>query len=230
MAPHTVPPEHRNADSYTSTVIHDMLPEVSSRAEFCDVFCEKGVFSIEQSRRILTEAKKRGMALKIHADELSMSGGAELAAELEATSAEHLLHASDKGLKGMAEKGVIAVLLPAVPMSLLSTRYADARRIIELGVPVALGTDFNPNCWVESMQSVISLACYQMRMKPEEAISASTINAAYAVNRGNLIGSLEPGKKADIIILNAPNYIHIPYRMDGNLVRTVIKNGNVVVH
>jgi imidazolonepropionase len=155
--------------------------------------------------------------------------GAELAAEVEAVSAEHLLFTSNAGLKAMAKKHVIAVLLPAAAFSLMLSRYANARKMIEIGVAVALGSDFNPSCWVENQQTIIALACRQMKMTPAEAITAVTINAAHAINRAHEIGSLEPGKKADILTLDVPNHKFIGYRFGTNLVNKVIKEGKLVV-
>ncbi|MEM3578728.1 MAG: imidazolonepropionase [Candidatus Bathyarchaeia archaeon] len=232
MGAHAVPVEYKNnPEDYVKLVVEEMIPKVAEKelAEFCDVFCEKGVFTLEQSRRILEASKVHGLKPKIHADEMNALGGAELAARVEAVSAEHLLYASDEGLKSMAEKGVIAVLLPAAAFSLMAGRYADARKMIEYGVPVALGTDFNPSCWVENQQLVIAFACYLMKMTPAEAITAATINAAHAVGKAHEIGSLEVGKKADIIVLNAPNHVFLGYRFGVNLVDKVIKNGRLVV-
>ncbi|MEM2354770.1 MAG: imidazolonepropionase [Candidatus Bathyarchaeia archaeon] len=232
MGAHAIPNEYRsNPEDYVKLVVEDMIPKVAERklAEFCDVFCEKDVFTIEQSRRILEAGKAQGLKPKIHADEMSSFGGAELAAHVGAVSAEHLLYASDGGLKAMAEKGVIAVLLPAAAFSLMAGRYADARKMIEYGVPVALGTDFNPSCWIENQQLVIAFACHFMRMTPAEAITAATINAAHAIGRAHEVGSIEVGKKADIIVLNIPNHMFLGYRFGVNLVDKVIKNGRLVV-
>lgn len=232
MGAHAIPAEYKSAPSdYVNIVVEEMLPAVADKklAEFCDVFCERGVFSLEQSKRILLAGKNYGLAPKIHADEMSMCGGTELAAEVEAVSAEHLLYASDEGIKAMANKGVIAVLLPAASFSLMSGRHADARKMIESGVPVALGTDFNPSCWVENMQLVTAFACYFLRLTPAEAITAATINAAHAIRRAHEIGSLEVGKKADVVVLDVPNHKFIGYRFGANLVDKVIKNGRLVV-
>ncbi len=225
---HATPPEH-SADSYVDLIVNEMLPKVSGMARFCDVFCEKDVFSIEQSRRILDEAKKYGMKLKIHADEMYDTGSAALAAEVGATSAEHLLHASDDGIKRMAEKHVTATLLPAVPIYMVSDQYAPAKKMIDAGVPVAIATDSCPNCPIESMQLAMQLASLKMRMTPAEVISASTINAAYAIGKEEKIGSLEVGKQADILIMDAPNHGFIPYQLGANYVEKVIKKGKVVV-
>jgi imidazolonepropionase len=232
MGAHAIPVEYRHAPSdYVNVIVEEMIPAVAEKrlAEFCDVFCEKGVFTLEQSKRILMAGKNLGLTPKIHADEMSMCGGTELAAEVGAVSAEHLLYASDEGIKAMANKGVIAVLLPAASLSLMSGHHADARKMIENGVPIALGTDFNPSCWVESMQLVIAFACYFLRLTPAEAITAATINAAHAIKRAHEIGSLEMGKKADVVVLDAPNHKFLGYRFGVNLVDKVIKNGRVVV-
>jgi imidazolonepropionase len=232
LGAHAIPPEFKeNADDYVNLVIEEMIPRVGKEklAEFCDVFCEKGVFSVEQSKKILMAGKELGMTPKIHADEIVRLGGTELAAEVGAISASHLVKSSDEGIKKMAEKGVIGVLVPGTPFALMQKEYPKARKMIDSGVPVALATDLNPNCWTESMQFIIALACYNMGMLPSEAIVASTINAAHAINRANEIGSLEVGKKADIIILDVPNHMHIPYRFGGNLVESVVKCGKVVV-
>jgi len=232
LGAHAIPPEYeRNADEYVKLIIDEMIPAVANQklAEFCDVFCEKGVFNRDQSRQILLHGKTYCLKPKLHADEMTYFGGAELAAEVEAVSAEHLLFASNNGLKAMAEKDVVAVLLPAAAFSLMLGKYANARKMIEIGVAVALGTDFNPSCWVENQQIVISLACRQMKMTPAEAITATTINAAHAINRAHEIGSLEPGKKADVVILNIPNHNFLGYRFGANLVEKVIKEGKLVV-
>ncbi|MEA2089489.1 MAG: imidazolonepropionase, partial [Thermoproteota archaeon] len=186
LGAHTVPPEYKNkADDYVKLVAEEMIPTVANRnlAEFCDVFCEKSVFTVEQSRKILLRGKEHGLKLKLHADEMSWTGGAELAAEVGAVSAEHLLFASKNGIKAMAEKGVIGVLLPAASFSLMTNRWANARKMIQEGVAVALGTDYNPSCWTENLQLVIALACRQMRMTPAEAITAVTINSTHSINK-----------------------------------------------
>ena len=232
LGAHAIPPEfENNLQGYVNLVTEEMIPKVAEKglAEFCDVFCEKGVFGLEQTRRILSTGKTSGLKPKVHADEMSRLGGAELAADIGAVSADHLLFSSEEGIKAMAEKGVVAILLPAAAFSLMTNRYADARGMIDCGVPVALGTDFNPNCWVESQQLVIGLACHCMKMTPAEAITASTINAAYAVNRANEVGSLEVGKKADVIILDVPNHKFLGYRFGVNVVDKVIKNGRIVI-
>lgn len=231
MGAHVVPHEFAGrADEYIDFVVSEVLPEVARQglAEFCDVFCEKGVFEVGQCRRVLLAAKALGLGLKVHADEVRSSGGAELAAEVGAISAEHLVKPSDDGIMAMARKDVIGVLLPATPYASMSSEYADGRRLIDLGVPVALGTDLNPNCWCESMQLVISLACHKMRMTPAEAITASTINAAAALGREKKVGTIEAGKRADMIVLDIRTYAQLPYRFGTNLCLAVVKNGVVV--
>jgi len=227
LGAHAVPKGY-SADEYVDIIIDEMFPRLRGLAQFCDVFCEKGVFTVEQSRRILNTGKKYNLAPKIHADEIVDTGGASLAVEVGAISADHLLMSSDKGLKEMANKGVIGVLLPGTPFSLMQQTYAPARKMIELGVPVALATDLNPNCWTENMQFIIQLACFNMKMTPAEAITAATFNAACALGLNSTIGSLEKGKQADVIILDCPNHKFIPYHFGVNLVETVIKNGRIV--
>jgi imidazolonepropionase len=232
LGAHVVPPEFaNNSEDYVSLVVNEMIPKVTEKglAEFCDVFCEKGLFSLDQSRRVLLAGKHSGLKPKLHADALSLQGGAELAASLGAVTADHLVFASDEGIKAMADKGVIATLLPATVFSLMDGHYADARAMINQGLPLALGTGFSPNCWMENQQLVIAFACNSMKLTLGEAITAVTINAAHAVSRANEIGSLEVGKKADIVILNAPNHKCLGYRFGVNLVDKVIKSGRLVV-
>ncbi|MGB9791841.1 MAG: imidazolonepropionase [Thermacetogeniaceae bacterium] len=233
LGAHAVPPEYKgNTDGYVDLVIGEMLPEVARRglAEFCDVFCEEGVFSIEQSRKVLLAAKEEGLKLKIHADEIVSLGGAELAVEVGATSADHLMAVSERGIEMLAESETVAVLLPATTFCLMEDRYAPARRMIEAGVAVALASDFNPGSSpVNSLQIVMGLACRQLKMSPEEVIAAVTINAAHAIGRGDRVGSLEVGKQADMVIFDAPDYQYLMYRFGTNLVDKVIKRGKVVV-
>ncbi|AEV18892.1 Imidazolonepropionase [Geobacillus thermoleovorans CCB_US3_UF5] len=233
LGAHAVPPEWKHdPDEYVRLVIDEMIPEVSRRglAEFNDVFCERGVFTPDQARLILEAGKEHGLTPKIHADEIEPYGGAELAAEVGAISADHLLRASDEGLRRMAERGVIGVLLPGTAFFLM-TKAADARRLIDAGVPVALATDCNPGSSpTVSLPLVMSLACLHMGMTPAEAMAAATINAAHAIGRAHLVGSLEPGKKADLVIFNVPNYMQIMYYYGVNHAETVIKGGKVVVN
>jgi len=232
LGAHAVPPEYKgNTQGYVDLLIGEMLPKVEEKvlAEFCDVFCERGIFSLEQSKRILAAGKECGLRAKVHADEMSMLGGAELAADVGAVSAEHLLFSSHEGIKALSDKGVVAVLLPAAAFGLMMGRYADARLMVDLGVPVALGTDYNPSCLVESMQLVIAFACHFMRLTPAEAITAATINAACALGRAGDVGSLEVGKRADVVVLGVPNHKFLGYRLGVNLVDKVVKNGRIVV-
>jgi len=230
LGAHAIPPEFEGRpDGYVDLVINEMIPAVANTglAEFCDVFCERGVFDLEQSRDVLRAAKCSGMKLKVHADEIVKFGGAELAAEMGAVSADHLLMVSDDGLEAMLKAGTIATLLPATAFS-LNTNYASARKMVDMGLPVALATDFNPNCANESMFFTIALACYKMKMQPSEALSAVTINAAHALDRGEMLGSLEVGKRADILILDCPNPEYLTWRFGVNLVHTVISNGRLI--
>ncbi|MCK4366166.1 MAG: imidazolonepropionase [Thermoplasmatales archaeon] len=227
LGAHAVPKE-KSTSEYVDLVINEMLPKTKGLAKFCDVFCEKGVFTPNQSKKILEAGKKYGLIPKIHADEIVDTCGAALSAEIGAISADHLLMSNDKGLKQMAKKGVIGVMLPGTPFSLMMRDYAPARKIIDLGVPVALATDLNPNCWIENMQFIIQLACLNMKMTPAEAICASTFNAACSIGLNDTIGSLEKGKQADIIILDMPNHKFLPYHFGVNLVEIIIKNGRIV--
>ncbi len=229
LGAHTVPKGVSSGD-YVDIIINEMIPMASSKADFCDVFCEKGFFTVDQARMILEEGKKHGLTPKIHADEFTNTKGAQLAAEVKAISAEHLLHISADGIKAMAQNNVIGVLLPGTPFCSMMDTYAPARLMIDAGVPVALATDLNPNCYVENMQFMIQLGCFFMRMTPAEAVCAATFNAACAINREHLIGSIEIEKHADIIILDCPSYQHIPYHFGINHVETVIKNGKLMQH
>ena len=231
MGAHAVPPEYKGrTDEFVQYLLQDVLPEIARHklAEFCDVFCEKGVFSVEQSRRLLKAAQDLGIKSKVHADEIVSFGGAELAAEVGAVSAEHLLHASDEGIRRMGQAGVIAVLLPATAFCLREP-YARAREMIDTGTPVALATDFNPgSCFSESIPLVIALAALYMQMTPAEIISALTINAAAAIGRSDRIGSLEVGKQADFLLLSHPSHVYLPYHAGVNCVETVVKRGRIV--
>jgi imidazolonepropionase len=213
LGAHAVPRECRT-DEYLDLVINEILPRVASEklAEFCDVFCERGYFDIEQSRKILTAAKKRGLKLRVHADQLTNSGAAQLAAELEATTADHLEKTDEQGIAALKAGGVQPVLLPGSVYALGSTCYPRARVMIEAGLAVVIATDFNPGSSPSpSMPMMLSLACTQMKMPPAEAITASTINAAYSLNRGDKIGSLEQGKLANFSIVDCEDYREIAY-------------------
>lgn len=231
LGPHSVLPEYKGKeDEFIDFMINDVLPVVKEKdlAEFADIFCEKNVFSIEQSRKFLNVAKAMGLKLKIHADEIVQLGGAELAAELGAVSADHLLQASDKGIQDMAQAGVICSLLPITAFS-LKEEYARGRYMIDNNCAVALATDLNPgSCFSNSIPLLIAVSAIQMKLSIEEIITALTINAAVAVGRADTIGSLEVGKRADIIILEYPSINFLPYHVGVNIVETVIKNGKVI--
>ncbi len=227
LGAHAVPKEYKT-NEYVDMVVNEMLPKVKGLAKYCDVFCEKGVFTTNQSRNILEAGKTHGLIPKLHADEIVDTGGAALAAEIGAISADHLLMSNDKGLKQMVKKGTIGVMLPGTPFSLMMKDYAPARKMIDLGIPIALATDLNPNCWIENMQFIIQLACLNMKMTPAEAVTAATFNAACAIGLQDNIGSLEKGKQADVIILDYPNHMFLPYHYGINLVETVIKKGIII--
>lgn len=231
LGAHVVPEEFKNrTDDYVDFIIESVLPVIVERglAEFCDVFCEEGVFSIEQSRRILQSAQKLGLKAKLHADEIVGLGGAELAAELDAVSADHLLSASDRGLADLAAKGVIATLLPGTAFC-LRRPYARARNMIDSGLSVALATDLNPGTFFsESIPLVFALAVLCMGMSISEAVTAITINAAAAIGKADTLGSIDVGKQGDVVILEVPSYTHIPYHTGVNVVEKVIKRGVLV--
>ena len=231
LGAHAVPPEYRSdRDGYLRLLIDDMLPEVvrSRLAEFCDVFCEAGVFSLDESQRLLSRARDLGLRLKVHADELTPLGGAELAARLGAVSADHLLCVTEAGIDALAESGTVATLLPGTAF-FLGMPYAPARRLIECGVTVALASDCNPGtCPTENLPLVGAMACTQMKMLPSEVITAMTLNGAAALGRADRIGSLAPGRQADVIICDVSDYRHLFYHFGINHVRRVIKRGRVV--
>lgn len=233
MGAHAIPEEYKeNRYEYINLIIDSVIPYVTENnlAEFIDCFCEEGVFSVEESRRILKAGAEKGLKVKIHADEIKPIGGAELAAELNATSAEHLVGASLEGIKKLANKGVVAVLLPSTSFYLMLNKFADARTMIKENVPIALATDCNPGTSpTESLQNVMTYACFGMKLTPEEIINSMTINAAYAIGRNNEIGSIEPGKKADLVVFNSKSLDYLIYHFGINSVKSVIKNGKLVV-
>lgn len=229
LGAHAVPSEYKGRTSeYVDHLIEVMLPAFKDLAKCCDVFCEKNVFEIEDSRRLLKAARAHGYALKLHADEIVTLGGAELAAELGALSADHLLHVSEEGVNRMAEAGVVATLLPLTAFA-LKEPYAPARKFIEAGGAVALATDLNPgSCFSGSIPLTIALACIYMNMTIEETITALTLNGAAALGMATEIGSLEKGKKGDVVILEFNNINYLPYYVGMNCVKTTIHEGRVV--
>jgi imidazolonepropionase len=257
MGAHEFPPEYQqDREDYVRLIIEEMLPLAAPAAQppdaglvglleravghslprdwpvavFCDVFTETGVFTVEQSRRILQAAQRLGLRPKVHADELSDLGGAALAAEVGAVSADHLLYASEQGLAAMARAGTVAVCLPGTAFCLMNVPYANARKMVDLGCTVALASDFNPgSCPAYSMPFMITLACMHMQLDPGEALAAATINAAAAIGMESRVGSLEIGKQADFVILDLPSHRHIPYRMGQGVVATVVKRGRLLV-
>jgi len=232
LGAHEVPDEFQGKkERYVELIINEMLPRVAEArlAEFCDVFCEEGVFSVEESRRMLLAAKGWGLTPKIHADQFTDSGGASLAAEVGAISADHCEHTGLGGMAAMVEKHVVPVLLPGSVFFLGLATYPPARTMIERGLPVALATDFNPgSCMTESLPIVMSLACLQMRMTPAETLVAVTYHGAAAIARSDRIGRLDVGMQADCVLWDAPNYKHLAYHFGVNLATTVIKKGKVV--
>ena len=233
LGAHEIPDEYRAEPArYVEIVAEEMLPAVASRhlAEYCDIFCEPGIFSIEQSRRILTAARALGLGLRLHADQLSDSGAAALAAELGAATADHLEHTGAAGIAALKQAGVQPVLLPGSVYALGSKMFPDARAMIDAGLGVVLATDFNPGSSpTPSMPMILSLASTQMKMTPAEAITAATVNAAYSLGRGSVIGSLEPGKHADFVIQDCSDFREIAYFFGVSHPRAVFIGGNVVL-
>ena len=232
MGAHAIPIKYKNnPEEFVNIIINDMIPEVAKRklAKFCDVFCEEGVFTIEQSRRILLAAKKYNMDAKLHADEIEPLGGAELAAEIGCISADHLIAASDAGINRMAKTGVIANLLPGTSFNLQTGKFARARKMVEEGVPIALSTDYNPgSCPTENLQLIMSFGALIYKLTPEEVITAVTMNGACALGLEKEIGSLEIGKQADLAIFDSPNLEYILYHFGVNHTEMVIKKGKIV--
>ncbi|MEW6307427.1 MAG: imidazolonepropionase [Bacillota bacterium] len=232
MGAHAFPPEWAGDHSgYVELIVDFMLPAVASQglAVFCDVFCESGAFSIAESRRVLEAAKRLGLKLKLHAEEFTALGGAQLAAELGATSADHLLHVTPAGIRALAAAGVVAVLLPGTVLTLGIDRYAPARAMIEGGVAIALATDYNPGSSpVDSMPLVLGLASRTMRLTPAETLSAATINAAHAVGVAAEVGSLEAGKRADLAVFEVDSPEALAYHLGSDLTRAVVAGGSIV--
>ena len=231
MGAHAIPPEYEGrGDEYIEMLCSEVIPEVRKRglAEFCDVFCEDSVFNVEQSRKYMEKAREYGFELKIHADEIEDIGGSRLAGELEAVSAEHLIAAGESGLDSMASGGTTAMLLPATSFYLGKT-YAPARTMIDKGIPVAIASDFNPgSCPSLNLQLAVNLGYLRYKMTPEEILTAVTINPACAINRGDLVGTIEEGKQADIVIWDAPDFEMLCYRFGSNLADKIIKKGELI--
>lgn len=238
LGAHAIAPEYKeNPQTYTDLICETMLPMLKEwwgthapqrTLPFVDVFCETGAFNLEQTRQILTLARSLGFPLKVHADEFDNLGGVSLAVELGAASADHLVKTSDADIAALGKSDTVAVSLPCTPFGLAERDFTPARKIIEAGGILALATDCNPGTsWNESMQFVIALACRSMKLTPAEAIAATTINAAHAIRRDDTIGSIEVGKQADLLILSVPDYRHLGYRYGTNLVKQVVKRGQV---
>jgi imidazolonepropionase len=232
LAAHDFPPEDRNGGAYVERIIDEILPRVAAEklAVFCDVFVERGVFTREQGDAVLRAGARAGMTPRMHADELSDTDGAALAASLDAASADHLMHISDAGIAALAASNTVANLLPATSFFLMSDRYAPARKLIDAGAVVSLSTDCNPgSSMTESMQVVMQLATLQMKLTVEESLTAATLNGAYSLRLASETGSIEVGKRADLVLLDAPNYLHAVYHFGVNLVRDVLRDGRFVV-
>jgi imidazolonepropionase len=231
LGAHAIPPEFKErADEFLSEML-DLLSDIEKEnlAEFVDIFCETGVFTVEQSRQFLKAAKEKGFSVKIHADEIDPLGGTEMATEIGATSGDHLVGASEKGIQALGATNTIAVLLPGTSFYLNKGKFANARGMLEAGAAVALSTDFNPGSSpTENLQFIMNLASLQLKMTPEEIWNAVTVNSAYAINRGEQAGKLAKGRKADIVLWDAPNYHYVPYHYGVNHTNTVIKNGRII--
>ena len=232
LGAHEIPDNYQhNRRGYIDLIIKEMLPHIAEHklAEFCDVFCERGVFTVEESREILQAAASLGLKSRIHADELSAFGGAELAAEIKAVSADHLVKVSDQGIAAMARQGVIAILLPGTTFFLGKDEYAPARKMIEAGCPVAVATDFNPgSSTTQNIQLMWTIAAMRMRLLPHELLWATTLTAARSLHLADQIGSIEVGKQADLVILDIPNLNYLPYHYGINHTWMTIKKGKVV--
>jgi imidazolonepropionase len=232
LGAHCVPPEHeRDRRRYVDLLVEEMLPRVAEQrlAEYCDVFQDAPAFKRTEAERILGRAKALGLGLRIHADQMSASGGAEVAAELGAASADHLEHVTQRGIEALAASGVVAVLCPLVPLFLRTAQEAPARRMIEARLALALSTDFNPgSCYTQSMREVLTFAALRYAMSAGECLTAATLNAACSLGRGQEIGSLEPGKRADLVVLDHPNHRHLCYEFGRSAVRMVVVRGVVV--
>jgi len=234
LGAHAIPEEFEGLrDEYLRILVEEMIPRVArdGLAQFCDVFCDEGYFTVEESRTILLAARHAGLGLRIHAEELGHTGGARLAAEMNASSADHLEYLQHRDIAALKRAGTVATLLPGTAFNLGLDRYAPARRLISAGVPIALATDFNPgSCFTLNMQIILSIACSQMKMTPAEAITAATINGAHSLGAADRLGTIEAGKQADIILMDVADYRELPYFFGVNHCVLAIKKGNVVIN
>jgi imidazolonepropionase len=231
LGPHALPPEHRSdPEAFLSEMI-SLLPQISAEklAEFADIFCDRGAFHADQARRYLKAAKDAGLKVKIHSDEIENIGGTFVGADLGAVSADHLLVSTEEDLLVLKESGTIPVLLPGTLLTIFSERIPPVSRMMELGLPIALGTDLNPNCMLESMQLVQALGCYRLRMTPNEVLAASTVNAAFAIGLGARKGRIAPGYDGDLIVLKDDMFEKVPYHFGVNHVDTVVIGGKAVI-
>lgn len=229
LGAHAFPPE-MDKDDYIQLIVEEMLPKVAAEglAGYCDVFCEEGVYTVAQSREILLCAKDLGLGLRIHADEFAASGGSQLAAELGVASADHLEFTTPKTMEALRNKGTVAVLLPGTPFVLFSNKHPDARTMVDKGLPVALASDVNPNCYCESMLMTLQMGVYLFKLTPAEALVAATLNPSHSLGLSDR-GSLAPGKRADLLITDVPNHLHLAYHFGVNPVSKVIVEGQVVL-
>lgn len=231
LGPHAIPPEYKEKPDDFIDMMIEMLPEISEKelAVYADIFCEKGVFTAEQSKRFLSAAKEAGLMIKIHSDEIENLGGTIVGAELGAHSADHLLVSEDRDLEAMKGSGTVPVLLPGTLMTIFEDRVPRVRDMIEMDLPVAIATDINPNCMVENLQYIQSLACYRLKMTPNEILAASTVNAAHSIDLSRSKGRIAPGYDADILVLKDPSFDHVVYNFGVNHVSKVIIGGKLMM-
>jgi imidazolonepropionase len=231
LGAHSIPEEYKNnREEFLRIVIEEMLPEVADRklTKYCDIFCEKGVFTVEESRRVLQKAKELGLKIRIHSDEFEPIGGTELAGELKASSADHLTAVTESGMKSMLKGGVVPIVLPATTFFLGHKEYSPARKMIDMGLPLAMATDFNPgSSMTNSLPMAMTIACINMKLLPEEALTACTVNSAYSLDLSDRIGSLKEGMDADLVIWDTTNFRQVVYHFGVNHARVVLKKGRV---
>lgn len=231
LGPHAIPPEYKGRPDDFLDLMIETIPGIVKEdlALFADIFCEKNVFDADQSRRFLEAAKKEGLRPKIHSDEIENLGGTTVGAKLGAASADHLLVTNEADMKAMLDAGTVPVLLPGTLMTIFEKRVPQARKMMEIGLPVSIATDINPNCWVENIQFIQTLSCYRLGMTPNEILAATTVNAAHATGVSDRKGRIEPGYDADMLILKSPSFDHVVYNFGVNHVDTVVKNGHVAI-